>query len=313
MSETGLIGFAVALSAAIVMPLMLLSLWARATSLHATIAFVVGLGTAELVLALSGEGPSAPTFARAALCACGAALASGVLASLLFLGRTTARFGFLPILRTGLVLMTAGVGVSHSEISLTGPDPLRGLQLWVALPDDALLIAPSFEQHIELPKVELANGVATVLTGTFGGARSPATTFTPLLGVQADLRPGITAIDLDPGFEHGLMIITGRATLDGTELPAGPLHYLGVGTAGIELAATEPTTMIILGGPPFEDALVMWWNFIGRSHDDIVTARAEWERHDDRFGRVAGHGAARIPAPPLPTTVLKPRRRHPPT
>jgi MFS family permease len=36
----------------------------------------------------------------------------GVLASLLFLGRTTARFGFLPILRTGLVLVTAGVALS---------------------------------------------------------------------------------------------------------------------------------------------------------------------------------------------------------
>jgi cation/acetate symporter len=82
-SETGLIGFAVALSAAVVMPLMLLSLWARATSLHATLALVVGLGAAEVVISLSGSGPTAPTFARAALCACGVALATGVIASLL--------------------------------------------------------------------------------------------------------------------------------------------------------------------------------------------------------------------------------------
>ncbi|SDS40053.1 pirin family protein [Microlunatus soli] len=226
------------------------------------------------------------------------------------------------IVRPGeLNLMTAGHGVSHSEISLAGPDPLRGLQFWVALPDSALQTAATFEQHTALPTVELANGTATVLAGRFAGTESPASTFTPLVGAQLALRPGISGIELDPSFEHGLMIIDGRIRIEDTELAPGPLHYFGVGSSAIELRAESTATVIIIGGRPFDSELIMWWNFIGRSHEDIVTARQQWQDHDGRFGSVAGSyrafpgadGADRIPAPPMPSTRLKPRRRHRPS
>lgn len=57
----------------------------------------------------------------------------------------------------------------------------------------------------------------------------------------------------------------------------------------------------------------MWWNFIGRTHDEIARYRQEWEEHSDRFGRVHGYighdpeGLTRLPAPTLPGTTLKPR------
>ncbi|MBO0812922.1 MAG: pirin family protein [Microlunatus sp.] len=217
------------------------------------------------------------------------------------------------VVRPGeLNLMTAGRGVSHSEISLGGADPLRGLQLWVALPDSALQLGPSFEQHTSLPAVDLGNLTATVLTGELGGVRSPATTFTPLVGAQLELRPGTGIVDLDPQFEHGLMVLDGTVRVDGRTLPPGALLYLGLGTDGIELAAESAARMILLGGRPFGSELIMWWNFIGRSHEDIVEARQDWEDHSDRFGVVASHGQDRIPAPPMPTTILKPRRRHKP-
>lgn len=67
--------------------------------------------------------------------------------------------------------------------------------------------------------------------------------------------------------------------------------------------------MLLLGGTPFTEELVMWWNFVGRSHEDIVNYRRLWEDDDDRFGAVHGYrGAlARLPAPPLPTARLRPR------
>ena len=46
--------------------------------------------------------------------------------------------------------------------------------------------------------------------------------------------------------------------------------------------------MLLLGGTPFTEELVMWWNFVGRSHDDIVGYRQMWEDADDRFGAVHG-------------------------
>jgi quercetin 2,3-dioxygenase len=211
-----------------------------------------------------------------------------------------------------LNLMTAGHGVSHSEISLTGPDPLWGLQLWVALPDEALDIAPAFEQHTTLPQVEIDNLTATVLTGVFGNVRSPATTFTPLLAAQLELRTGPSTIDLDPRFEHGLMLLDGSVRVNGRSLAPGALLYLGLGHRGVELNADQASRMIMLGGEPFGSELIMWWNFIGRSHTDIVQARQEWEDRSGRFGVVDGHGSDRIPAPVMPATTLKPRRRNKP-
>jgi hypothetical protein len=61
---------------------------------------------------------------------------------------------------------------------------------------------------------------------------------------------------------------------------------------------------------PFEEQIVMWWNFVGRSHDEIVQAREDWLT-GRRFGEVRGYDGAALPAPPLPTTPLKPRGRQP--
>ncbi len=55
----------------------------------------------------------------------------------------------------------------------------------------------------------------------------------------------------------------------------------------------------------------MWWNFVGRNHDDIVGYRRLWQDADERFGAVPGYRGSppRLPAPPLPTTTLRPRPR----
>ena len=44
---------------------------------------------------------------------------------------------------------------------------------------------------------------------------------------------------------------------------------------------------MLLGGRPFEEELVMWWNFVARSTSEIDAARSSWELGDGRFGRVA--------------------------
>ena len=74
-----------------------------------------------------------------------------------------------------------------------------------------------------------------------------------------------------------------------------------------------PARVVLLGGLPFPEQLVMWWNFVGRTHDDIATYRQMWEAHDDRFGAVQGYQGmlARLPAPPLPNATLRPRPNPP--
>ena len=213
-----------------------------------------------------------------------------------------------------LNLMTGGHGVSHSEISTADGSALHGLQLWVALPTDALDMAPAFERHVELPEYADGGVRATVLVGELGAAVSPATVHTPMVGADLLVSGGATDLPLRQNFEHALLPIDGPLTVSGIAVPPGRMLYLGTGRAELTLAVEQgqaPVRAVLLGGEPFPDELVMWWNFVGRSHEDIATARADWEDPDQtRFGVVAGHDGERIPAPELPTVRLMPRRHR---
>lgn len=209
-----------------------------------------------------------------------------------------------------LNLMTAGPGIAHSEFSLGERPVLHGLQLWVALPDSGNGIAPGFEQHAALPRVSGEGWSATVVLGDLDGTASPATVFTPILGAQLELDAGAEAtVPLRKEFEHALLVIDGEFAAAGTRVAPGPLLHLGTGRGELHLSSPTGGRVFLLGGAPFEEDLVMWWNFIGRSHEDIVEAREAWESHDARFGPVEGHGGERIPAPPIPPLRLTPRRR----
>jgi redox-sensitive bicupin YhaK (pirin superfamily) len=225
-------------------------------------------------------------------------------------------------LRRGqLNLMTAGNGISHSEYSIgEGPVPLDALQFWVVLPDSARHGAAGFERHTELPFVALpaddgADAEATVVLGEFAGVRSPATVHTPIVGAEIVLAPGSRVrLPLRSDWEHALMLVEGDAVVAEHPLDRNGLLYLGDSRDEVEVASRDGALLFVLGGEPFEDDIVMWWNFAGRSHDEIVAAREEWEAESatgaasPRFGAVEGHDV-RIPAPPLPDVRLMPRSR----
>ena len=191
-----------------------------------------------------------------------------------------------------LNLMTAGRGVAHSEES-TGAyrGTLQGIQLWVAQPDATRAGEPAFEHHAELPRVEVPGAVATVLVGELdtgsGGATSPARRDTPLLGADLVLHGGTTAWPLRRDFEYALVVLEGEVGLDDRPVTPGRLAYLGRGRDQLVLDALDPARVVLLGGEPFPEPLVMWWNFVGRSRDEIGEAYDEWAAGGDRFGRVA--------------------------
>jgi redox-sensitive bicupin YhaK (pirin superfamily) len=216
------------------------------------------------------------------------------------------------VIRPGeLNLMTAGAGICHSEVSIESAAVLHGVQLWVALPGPASDSARDFAHYKPIP-VSLPGAQARVFLGELVGDRSPVHTFTPLLGAQLDLDAGAGLdIDVDPAFEHGVLCDSGAVHIDGTALTSAELAYRSPGRARlrVENVGERPARVLLLGGTPFTEELVMWWNFVGRSHDDIANYRQLWEDGDDRFGAVHGyHGAlTRLPAPPLPTARLRPR------
>ncbi len=209
-----------------------------------------------------------------------------------------------------LNLMTSGDGVSHSEFSVGDPDaPMHGIQLWVALPNDAREGAAGFEHHPALPVAGGDGWTAKVLLGELAGAVSPATTYTPIIGAELRMDTGYSTVPLRPDFEHAILAVNGPLVVDGVEVAHRELRYLAPGRSMVGLQVPADTTAMLIGGEPFGEELVMWWNFIGRSHDDIVDARDDWERSAGRFGHVDGHGSQVIPAPPLPQVRLTPRRR----
>ena len=210
-----------------------------------------------------------------------------------------------------LNLMTAGRGIAHAEETPREHSAvLQGVQLWVALPHADRDMPPAFAHHADLPVVADGGLVATVLMGSLAGATSPARCHTPLTGAEITLAPGTGAsLPLRPDFEWAVLALDGAPTVDGVTLKPGPLLYLGSGRSSLRLGTGSASRLLLLGGEPFEERLVMWWNFVARDHDEIVQMRADWADATPRFGVVRGYDGPPLPAPPMPITRLVPRGR----
>jgi quercetin 2,3-dioxygenase len=212
----------------------------------------------------------------------------------------TDSLGSEQLIRPGqLNLMTAGRGIAHAEVSPAEHDPtLHGVQLWVALPDQSRQVEPEFAHHPELPAVGLGGFDATVFIGSLGGTRSPARVFSQIVGAElAAGRDARCALPLLPGHEHVIFVVLGAAEVAGTALRPGTLLYLGTGREHVEIAAPEGSRLILLGGEPLGERLLMWWNFVARTPEEMAAALADWR--DGRFGTVAGYDGDPMPAPPL--------------
>ncbi|HEX3786328.1 MAG TPA: pirin family protein [Pseudonocardiaceae bacterium] len=237
----------------------------------------------------------------------------------LFAGEVEHRdtIGTASLIRPGEVnLMTAGRGIAHSEYSTPGTTVLHGAQLWVALPERDRRTEPAFEHFAPEPK-HVDGARLSVFIGSLTGTSSPVRTRTPLLG--AELRLSARApftLDLDPTFEHGFLVDTGQIQLAGTTTAAGELCYLPTGTATVTVDPGEqPARLLLLGGAPLNEHFVMWWNFIGGSHEDIVAFRGDWQdqlaRHEngetggEPFGAFPAEWGPVLPAPTLPNARLK--------
>ncbi len=213
-----------------------------------------------------------------------------------------------------LNIMTAGPGIAHSEESheQQANPVVHGAQLWVALPDGVRnSAAPRFDQYDDLPGLSLDGLRGTVMIGSVAGVESPATSYTPLVG--ADLTVDAAAsLPLTPAYEYAVLVIDGPVTVENQRAEVGEMVYAGLGRSS--LALSGPGRVLLLGGEPFEEEIVMWWNFIGRSHDEIVALRNEWNAGltggpTDRFGVVRGFTGDPLFAPALPNSTLKPRGR----
>jgi redox-sensitive bicupin YhaK (pirin superfamily) len=201
-----------------------------------------------------------------------------------------------PVRAGELNLMTAGQGIAHSEHLGADCTRLHGLQFWIALPDAAREAAPRFEHHAELPQWREGCVSMRLFIGGYAGRQSPARTHSPLLGLELHA-PAASALELplDPGFEHALYLASGHVRCDGVEVPAQRLLVLREAATVACLEFAAGSRAVLIGGAPFAEAALMWWNFVARDRDEIAEAREDWMARR-RFGDVPD-GGVRIAAP----------------
>lgn len=200
----------------------------------------------------------------------------------------------------GVNVMTAGHAIAHAERTPTqNTGRLNGVQLWTALPDSHRHGAPAFQHVLEVPALEVPGAIAQVFSGTLGSITSPAHHFSELVAADLQVHPGHSpTLPLQPLYEHGIFPLSGDCTLEGQPLESGTLYYLGTQRAEVTLASKEGARVLLIGGPPFPETILMWWNFVARTPEEIRQAREDWEANR-RFDEVPAYQGLRLPAPEL--------------
>ena len=213
------------------------------------------------------------------------------------------------VIRPGQVnLMTAGQGIAHSEESLGSPH-IHAAQLWIALPGAERRMPPRFQHYPDIPRCSHDGLEVRVLAGEALGQVSPVQVHSPLvaldLSLGADAPSAVTTgLPLRADFEYAVLGLTGEITVDA--LPAVPdeLLFLPAGRSTLRLQCTPGTRLLLVGGAPMHEDVLVWWNFVGRTQEEIAQALTDWEAGTGRFGPPVAS-----PLPPLRAPVLEGRLR----
>jgi redox-sensitive bicupin YhaK (pirin superfamily) len=200
--------------------------------------------------------------------------------------------GFEAMARPGAVnVMTSGRGIAHSEETpQSNIGRLNGVQLWVALPDSHRNVEPQFHHVPEVPREESRDGIVQTFS---------AHQYSPAIGADVIVHPHSTLErELESSWEHGIFVLDGDITTDGQRLETNTLYYLGTDRPSLIASSDRGGRFLLLGGPPFPEKVLLWWNFAARTPEEIAAARTEWEE-GTRFGAVRGYAGPRLHAPAL--------------
>lgn len=203
-------------------------------------------------------------------------------------------------------LMTAGAGIAHAEDSAPGrAGRLHAAQLWIALPEGERRRPPAFRNYPHLPLIETGGFAVRVLAGSALGEKSPAEVFSPLVGVDLSCA-GRASLDLplETSFEHAAIVLEGAARLGGEPLKPGTMLYFGTGLGALALECAAAARILLVGGTPFGEEILVWWNFVARTPAEIETATRDW--NEGRFGAVIGSPAPALIAPSPAGLNLRP-------
>lgn len=203
-------------------------------------------------------------------------------------------------------LMTAGEGIAHAEDSAPGrAGRLHAAQLWIALPEGGRRRPPAFRNYPRLPLLESGGFRVRVLAGSAFGQTSPAEVYSPLVGLDVSATgPAVLALPLTASFEHAALALSGAASVAGVALAPGTLLYFGPGREQLTLQTDAAARILLIGGTPFGEEILVWWNFVARTREEIAEATRDWNA--GRFGAVHGSPAPPLVAPEVAGLKLRP-------
>lgn len=195
-------------------------------------------------------------------------------------------------------LMTAGKGISHSEESL--PDTtLHGVQLWIALPDSVRHMEPDFIHYENIPSLKLDNLQINLLAGEFLNSVSPVKVYSPLVGLELiAMEDATTNLPLNTGFEYGILPLIGNIEIANENVDIDTLLYLPCGKSSMPVQVKKGSRILIIGGEPFQEDILIWWNFVARTKEEMIEAANAWNKHT-AFGEVKGFEGKELIPPPL--------------
>jgi redox-sensitive bicupin YhaK (pirin superfamily) len=213
--------------------------------------------------------------------------------------------GSVQAIRPGEVnWMTAGRGIVHSErtpeADRHGGATLSGLQLWVALPAAHEETAPTFAHHgaNALPSAEADGVTVRVMVGEMEGMASPVETLSPMVYAEIALAAGASYLLPAEQIERAFYLIDGAVTVDGAAFGPSELVVLKP-HAEIVVLADQPTRLVMVGGEPFPEPRMIYWNFVSSRAERIEQAKVDWK--EARFDAVPDeHEFIPLPADPVP-------------
>jgi redox-sensitive bicupin YhaK (pirin superfamily) len=146
-----------------------------------------------------------------------------------------------------------------------------------------------------------------VFVGEYQGLKSAAKIFSEMVGAEFTTNNATINLELDSTYEYGVLNVGKSFEINGQTLNFGELAYIPVGNNHAEITSGQEKHFLLLGGKPFKEKILMWWNFIARTHEEIVEARQRWNSYDQSIPDFADEIGHRIPAPELPNLRLNPR------
>jgi redox-sensitive bicupin YhaK (pirin superfamily) len=195
--------------------------------------------------------------------------------------------------------MTSGSGIVHSErtpdVQRSAGHALHGIQIWVALPQEAEEVAAEFHHHpaAALPVLDREGVKLRLVAGEAMGLKAPVRIFAPMFYFAAEFAAGGSFV-LPPEYaERAVYALDGDLCLNDEPLLKGNMAVLKSGV-DVRVAAASATRAVLFGGAPLDGERFIWWNFVSSSRERIEKAKRDWSNQG--MGQVAGENEF-IPLP----------------